>query len=499
MRILLPSLSFSEKEDYNSEMFNWGLLYIADYINRNGHEAYILVARFLDELKEKIRDKINSFDILGFSLMTPSMSDFLDIIVFIKSELGKKDIPIIAGGMHPTLIPEQTIRHPYVDFVIRGEGEIDLLKLMNRLEGGRNYDDIEGLCFKNPDGTYKIGSIQTIDDFFGLHPGVINYDLMDKEYLKSYRNNAAVFSGRGCPFRCLFCPNTVLRKKFSLKPAEVVLEEIDYLVRHFNPKYITFIDDIFFANKERLVEIIDAIIARKYTFKWKSTCRVNYFNKKNMDEDLLIKLQASGCQLLVFGVETGSQRVSDFIRKDIKIDKVYETAELLSRTKINGRFNFMIGFPEETSDEMKETFKMTKRLKAYGRNIIISGPQLFRVYPGGRLYDICMEHGYIEPGTLEEWAEVPRYMQRHTLIQGAPYPWFNHEQKTMVQYSMFIVLGGVSEKIKSKKQVWKLIYMIPCKLRINALSFKFPIDLFILRQLTRFYFFCKDMRSRMKN
>ena len=166
MKILLPSLSFSEQEQYNSEMFNWGLIYIADYINRNGHEAYILVARFLDELKEKIRDKIDSFDILGFSLMTPSMSDFLNKISFSKNELGKKDIPIIAGGMHPTLMPEQTIKHPFVDFVIRGEGEVALLKLLNRLERGENYDGIDGLCYKNHDGTCEIGTIQTIKNFF---------------------------------------------------------------------------------------------------------------------------------------------------------------------------------------------------------------------------------------------------------------------------------------------------------------------------------------------
>ena len=124
-------------------------------------------------------------------------------------------MPIIAGGMHPTLMPEQTIRHPMVDFVIRGEGELAILDLMNRLDRGAKYENIEGLCFKKKDGNPQISSIQTIDDFFGLHPDPIDYNSIDKEYMKSYENNAAIFSGRGCPFRCSFCPNTVLRKKFS--------------------------------------------------------------------------------------------------------------------------------------------------------------------------------------------------------------------------------------------------------------------------------------------
>lgn len=378
------------------------LLYVSWALKKKNFDIEILDAR-IDDYNE-IKD--NDYLFVGITSMTGQMiKEGLKIAKYIKRL--NEDIPIVWGGVHVSLLTEQSLKNPYVDIVVRGEGELTIQELAYNLQNKLELSRVNGIAYKignkiihNPDRKFM-----DLDDIDIELP----YDLfkMDKYVMLEI----PVHTSRGCPYRCGFCYNTVFNKRrWRFKSAERVLDEIEYLVKKFNCNKISFVwEDEFFISISRIKKICKGLIRRGLNVEWNSFCRFNSLQK--VDNEFLEIIEKSGCNLLAFGGESGSQRLlDDIIKKDITVDQMIKTTEYLSHTDITQVVSFMSGVPTETYDDLNETFNLIDKLSKINPNIYFNGVFLYTPYPGTQLFEyVVEEYGYEFPDSLEEWSEYGIY------------------------------------------------------------------------------------------
>jgi anaerobic magnesium-protoporphyrin IX monomethyl ester cyclase len=357
----------------------------------------------------------NRDDILlvGFTLMSVQVRHCLQIAKRIKE--GNSDTKIIIGGIHAVLYPEETCRHELIDYVCYADGEemmIDLAEfLYNKQEGDPTH--IPALLYKKDGVVQKnpVGELPVID-----HLPYSPFDLLDidKYIHRSWHptdpSHATryfdILTGKGCPFRCTFCINALedfYDREYRGMSAERILDEIEYLMEKYDAKHFKFVDELFFVNRKRLHSFLDGVEERNLKFTWTGNIRADYFTRNYVNSKMLKRIKDSGCVFLTMGTESGSQRMLDFMKKDLKIESVIVAATALDKIGITGGFSFMYGLPSETNEDIKATFKLIEKIYGIHPDIYIFGPQIFRPYPGNSLYDLCVEKGFPDKKNLEDW------------------------------------------------------------------------------------------------
>ena len=306
------------------------------------------------------------------------------------------------------MLPEQTIMNSLIDIVVRGEGEESFLKIVTALKCGNSLNDIPNIWWKDNDKVYSTPTDGLIN-LDNLPP--LPYQLLDFEkYIEIPQTNLPnckriieVYTERGCCHRCGFCYNINMHQcKWRALAASKVVEQIECLVKNFALDGINFNADNFFVDKKRVADICAGIIKRKIKISWQAGCRIDYFARyDNSFIDLLIK---SGCRKLNFGLESGSQRILNLIQKDMNLDDVFKVNAKLKKWQIRVDYDIMAGFPEETKEEVLQTYKIMFRLHHEYPKATFFGPYIYTPYPGTPLYDKCLEMGFNPPERLEDWA-----------------------------------------------------------------------------------------------
>lgn len=337
---------------------------------------------------------------IGISTLTGSTITFgLELARWVRETDDR--IPLVWGGVHPTLIPDQTLENPYVDIVVRGEGEETAITLARFLKEGVPLNQVKGISYR------EAGRIQhTPDpppmDFDALPP--VNYDILDPSKY-DVENYLSYQSSRGCPFRCTFCDVRVFhgqRQKF--KRPETVLNDLERLVNRFHPAKIEFVDDNFLTDLRRAEKIMRGLLDRRLKFQWLCTCRANFFPQ--MSNDFLRLMKESGCCEVYVGVESGSQRMLDIMHKDITTEQVFDAAGRLLRGGIKMSCNFVAGFPDETPEDFQQSIEMHReltRLCSDPQKVFIGGILLYAPYPGTEEFEKAVQRGYEPPQRFEAW------------------------------------------------------------------------------------------------
>jgi anaerobic magnesium-protoporphyrin IX monomethyl ester cyclase len=250
-------------------------------------------ARILDMRLEDYRNvHLGNPMLIGISCMSGTQIKYaLEFSRFIKNQRLKS--PIVWGGVHPTLLPEQTASHKLVDIVVRGEGELIIKDLAKHIFNNQPLDQVAGITYKsqraiksNPDG--KIIDLDKI-------PINLPYELIQTDkYLSIKSGRIHIQTSRGCPHRCRFCYNSAFNKnKWRGKSAERVLAEIEYILKEFPyTKIVDPIDDNFFVDQQRVKDICQGLLSRNINIKWRANCRLDYLS--NYDQDFLFLLEKSG-------------------------------------------------------------------------------------------------------------------------------------------------------------------------------------------------------------
>lgn len=482
-KVLLINPPFNiAKENYDSSI-SVGLLSIATYLASNRISVKIIDGARQKDYLELIKKNIGDCEFAGLSVMTTQISNALDICKFIR-ELNPK-CKIVWGGGHPTFFIKETIAHPLVDIVCYGEGELT----MHELASGKELSEVKGIAYKTVLSSHQSPQSTagdcgtTVNEPMPLHDPaempLFNWELEPKEVLKKLYLIPSLTS-RGCPHRCTFCINAILKNRWRPRIAGQVLRDLDHIAskEYFKNKKLRFWDENFFVDINRAKKIVDGMLERNFSMPWETTIRANYIREGMVDDELLAKLKKTGCYLLSFGAESGSPRILQKIKKDITPDEVVNSAKQCLKHGIIPQYSFMIGLPGETKEDMKMTLKLIDRLTALSDKVQILGPQAFRPYPGSPLYEECVAAGWKAPATLEEWAHLVRNELSYLTVQN--FPWVKHKDyvesmEAYVRFGAHSMKSAMGSSIKAQKMI-KLPFVLLCKLRWKLKFFYFPIE-----------------------
>ncbi|MFQ5456614.1 MAG: B12-binding domain-containing radical SAM protein [Nitrospirota bacterium] len=337
---------------------------------------------------------------VGFSVMTGSQTYHSALASKrIKENL---HIPIVWGGPHPSLLPEQCLSEPYIDFVVIGEGEETIIELTEAiLYGEKDFDNIKGIGFSLNEKEYKVNEprsfIKNIDNL------TLNYELLDmNQYIfrVGYKNRVVAYkSSRGCPFNCGFCYNLVFNKRqWRAMSAEAVIEDIEWLKKRYHIDGVKLYDDEFYINKERAVQILQKIGIPAH-----SEIRIDM-----VDEELAKLWKETNHLELLIGIESASNRLLKLINKGYTVETIRKGADLLSRHNIRTTYSAIFGLPTETPEEFQDTIELLLDIYQTHKNCGFT-VGAYLPYPGTSLYDLALKLGFQSPETTEGWGAVDRF------------------------------------------------------------------------------------------
>ncbi len=380
------------------------LLYLASYLEKNGYKDI----KILDaDVSEITWDKLNEFfikekpDIVGItgpSLIMPAIIKTADLAR--KVLPGKK---IIVGGFGASMEPEKVLRaaNKAVDLVVVGEGELTLLELVQRIEKGvADFSGVKGIAYIDKNGefvkTEKREYIQDIDSipwpaYHLLDRDFSEYIVMPKESKGMTRPTAIVLTTRGCPHRCTFC--SLGSKMYRERNIKDSVDEIEFYKNKYGVRSVQLYDDEFVGmspkQNERVEAFCEEIIKRGLNkglaFLVQGRCS-EYVNLKTLE-----KMREANIIWIWWGVESGSQKILDFIKKDIKIENVVKVFSLVKQAGIKSLMYIMVGFPKETPADIKLTADLIKKAKPDCVRIHIVSP-----YPGSELRKYLEEHSLLD-------------------------------------------------------------------------------------------------------
>lgn len=421
------------------------LLYAAVDSLKAGFAIDIVDVRLCPDVwQEEIRSKITPDTILaGVSVITGTpVSSALKITRWLKNMF-----PMLAtvwGGPHASFNPDDILSESCVDFTISGYGSRPLARLASALAthaAEAEYSEIGGLTFRRTADNRPM--VIPPEPFFEQHDyREIPYHLVD-QYMDQYgqldRKDRVfpLFSTLGCPYGCTFCSSPRLYrdipKKYELIPPDEVADHIEFLVQRYQANYIYFIDDDSFVDLSHVEAIIDEIGRRalQVTLGFRGA-RIDEIMR--MDDRYLSKLANAGTDILHIGAESGSQRMLNLMNKNITVGEIVAVnRKLAGHPGIKAAYNWMIGLPGETLDELAETRALVLQLVKDNPAAIIFPPNKYRPLPGTQLYAAALDLGYIPPGSQEEWGSVevegdftppwytPRFAAAVNMMQVAAY------------------------------------------------------------------------------
>jgi anaerobic magnesium-protoporphyrin IX monomethyl ester cyclase len=395
--------------DYKASRKNmpFGLLHIGSIAIEDGYEVVIIdgdqTRNPLFELDKVMDERVVC---VGVSAMTgESIKHGLRLSKHVKDEC---NVPIIWGGIHATLLPEETVSNQYIDFVIAGEGEKAFPDFLRALRSDRDFSRIKGLFYKQ--GGRVIGKQKKefieLNRLKGLHYELINVEsyLGNHLSLPKSRRVFHIITNRGCIHKCGYCYNQQVNHGVwrSLSPEKIV-DEVGRLREMFLVDGIEFAGDNFFVDMNIVKTVCQGLIERNLVTDWFANCCVMTFNQ--FDDEFIDLLKRSGCLTLHLGVESGSDTVLKYIRKGVTRKEVLSCAEKLKKHGLNARVFFMLGMPFETKDDVYDTVTLMEILSEY-KNIYVPAPTMFCPWPGTFLFEESKRFGFNEPKSLEEWSNI---------------------------------------------------------------------------------------------
>lgn len=377
-----------------------GPAFLAAFLRRHGHEAALLRIP-LDAALSPIAEAVHgaSAELLGVSLTSRQWLRGREVVHAIRERL---DLPVVAGGLHPTFAPETVLDAPGFDYVCLGEGEEAMLELVQALEahGRLARDGLRNIWVKGGPRPELRPPFAPVDAL-----PFMARDILDEKY-----GVVHMVTQRGCPFPCTYCAARQFSDLYAggygnygrRRSPESVLEELDQTRRHGELNYVIFLDDTFTLH-HRWLTTFCRLYATRFGTPFSIHARV-----ETVDQPLIAQLAEAGCRHITYGVESGSERVRRDIMKRQASNRCFE--EVFRWTRQAGILvtaNYIIGTPGETSEDIEQTLALHEVLQPDDFGYFVFYP-----YPGTALFRLCQERGYLP----ENYHELPAN-HRQTILR----------------------------------------------------------------------------------
>jgi len=400
-KVLLVSVPFYRLLGSHFNGINLGLAYLSSTLEKAGIECTIYNADYLPDKKYAGQVTLHNYyesykeimsnpshpiwqecvsnildynpQWLGFNMFTANFPAVKIISQAIKRKA--PDIKIIVGGPHVTLAKDMVLRKAAaIDFAIQGEGEINLLYLVQRMP----LNKIKGLIYRCHDDIVVNSNSGFINDLDKLP-----FPNRKKPYLNGQQiDTHYIITSRGCPNNCTFCASPVIwKRKVRLRSVKNVIQELMEM-KELGHKFIQFQDDTFTSNKIRLFDLLRRMYDEKLDFKWVCDTGLNF-----LDEEILQAMKSAGCIRVKVGIESGNRDILKTINKNITPELILEKTNLIKKAGLSLTVYFMIGFPGETDEQAMETIELAKKIEADYYSLSVVSP-----YFGTKLYGDFVKH-----------------------------------------------------------------------------------------------------------
>lgn len=399
-----------------------GLGYIASTLLKDGHDVKIIDLMLTEKSKTEgtFKRAIKKMmpDIVGITCNSAERFHSFDLARWTK-EIG--NIKVVMGGPHVTFTDNETLKNvPCLDIIVRNEGELTMKELCNKLEKRKSIKGVKGISFKDAGGKIHINPqrefISNLDNlpFPARHLLEMNkYDLFLQ--IPSKPPVANLMTSRGCPFKCNFCSTTIMcGNKIRMRSAKNSVDEMEQVVSDYPfLEGLVIYDDTFTINKKRCIEICKEIKKRKLDFRWGCYSRVDVISK-----ELVKALKSAGCEIVSFGVESGSQKILQLMNKRISPNQIIKAVKTVKSENMIARCTFLHGYPGETIRNLVETYLLMFRAGlTYHEIAIAPRPMLF---PGTELFEKMKKLDYLPHDfNWENKFDIPNY--RDIPVYSSPF------------------------------------------------------------------------------
>ena len=402
------------------------LVTIASHLDPARYEVVIIDGRLEKDPVAAVAARLDGALCLGVTVLTGApIGDAVRISRAAKAL--RPDLPIVWGGWHPSMFGRECLGEACVDVTVQGQGEATFVEILDRLERGEPLAGCLGCTFRAEDGEAVVNPPRPLLGLEQFRPHDFSLIDVPRYYELKGKRQLDYISSQGCAFRCAFCadPFVYNRKWTGLSP-ERMGEEIEALWRRYRFDDVNFQDETFFTYADRVEAVADEFIARKLPITWAATMRAD--QGARMTEEVFAKCKCSGLRRVLIGVESGSQEMMDRIKKDIKLEQVFFSAERCLRHGVAVNFPFIVGFPEESDESIQATLAVVKRLRAMSPDF--QTPIFyFKPYPGTSITQEAVAKGFSLPCDLDEWTDFD--------FVGSIGPWVSAEKYRLIERFKF--------------------------------------------------------------
>lgn len=470
-----------------------GLLYIARLLVAEGFSVHILDQRVEKSNTLARLEELLKLEPLWVGITTMTGEPIRHALALGRYVRQHSEAPLVWGGIHPTIMPELTIANDLVDYVIRGKGEFSALRLSEALLGRRPLADVPGLTWiengvlqSNPEDAENWGEMP-----------MVPYHLVRIEDYMRVGFQGRVFPimcSRNCPHKCTFCYNSALKLDQRWMP-----DSIDYVRRHivhileaYTPDYLSFIDDDFFVDRERALEILhflETVKPKGMPIGFRGVRVSDLRQLKDEDWDLLNRLDTRHMNI---GIESGSDRILKRLKKGMKIDHVVELNRRMAQYRnLVPLYNFFSGVPGETEEDVRLSTQLILQITKENPQCQISGFHQYTPYPGNSLFTEAVAAGFPEPKTLEGWGEL-RFEDN-----AANCPWIDRKRRRLLEtiycmvyfvddkYDMYFANNSLFLKLA---QPLVFIYKRIARLRLRFHFTALPIEIAVKNIFYRLFY-----------
>ena len=399
----------------------------------------------VEDAFKQIADELENTVCVGVSAVTGH--EIADGVEFARRVKRAIDVPVVWGGWHPTILPGETVRHNYVDIVVKGAAQNTFLKLVQSIASENDLSSVNNIVYKK-DGQI----VETPNELPNLSEcGLPAFNMLDLEYYRKcslpLRHKANIGGNEitgylyyvtsfGCPNRCAYCcSRSVFGTKMHNYDIVKVVEQIRWLVNDKKFNSIGFMDANFFINHKRVELFCKLIIENDIQFFWDAQMYVRdilRYEKKGLME--LVK--KAGCFRVNVGAESGSSEVLEYMQKSISMGHILESARILNKHNIDAAYNFLFGLPKvENEKHLRESFVLARELKKINPEFCF--PVSFYVpFPGTPMYKDAIDSGFGAPTNLEDWGDFDTSYD----TASETYPWKSQSKEKLIYNAMTFYL-----------------------------------------------------------
>jgi len=377
-----------------------------------------------------------------------------------------------------------------IDIVAVGEGDYIFYEILDCLKNHRDLNQVKGIYYKKSGRIHYTGPRQAIRDLDNLPD--YSYSLIKIDQYETFDlgggKSISIMTSRGCPHRCKFCAIPVISPFWRGWSVEKVIAKIKKLQSSYGINNFYFQDDNLGANPERFKQLLSALCQLDKKIKW-GTLGIRADTLSRLSDKELELIYQSGCHDLDIGVETGSQRVNQFINKGEAIETIIGSNQRLANFPIKIKYTFVIGFPTETKEEREKSIELALLLQKENQNAYTL---FFAFTPivGTSFFDLAVEHGFKRPESLERWSNL----RFDDWLEKYP-SWLSKrdvEEIEMICLASFFANKNVAYKFaRPLLKILLFLYNPIAKLRFKNKFFQLPIEL----KLRRLFFAVKEQLS----